>query len=366
MTTLYLTEERALVRRDSEDCLLVQIPERRDNNGPITPASKRRIPLVKVEQVVVMGDVTMTTPAISLLLDKQVEIQFLDVFGLFKGRLSPSLSKNSLLRLAQHRAYNDIGRRCELARRFVIGKLSNQRTLLQRTQRRQSKPIFQQDIEQMAQCIHQLSALTLTAQTLTPAPVLSNGEPGVAGTALETILGLEGTGSVAYFRCFGAMLTDQQQWPFAGRIKRPPTDPVNALLSFGYSLLTSQVASALQMVGFDQYVGYLHSSVYGRPALALDLMEEFRPLIVDSVVLTLLNNRMLTPQDFHVELGAYRLKKEPCKRFLTRFEERLREEITHPIFGYKVSYRRCIELQARLIAKYLTGEIDAYPPLMVR
>src|SRR5579875_1514075 len=215
MTTLYLTEERALVRRDSEDCLLVQIPERRDNNGTITPASKRRIPLVKVEQVVVMGDVTMTTPAISLLLDKQVEIQFLDVFGLFKGRLSPSLSKNSLLRLAQHRAYNDIGRRCELARRFVIGKLSNQRTLLQRTQRRQSKPIFQQEIEQMAQCIRQLTTLPLTPEM--PASVLSNGEPGIAGTALETILGLEGAGSAAYFRRFGALLADQHQWPFAGR-----------------------------------------------------------------------------------------------------------------------------------------------------
>ena len=119
-------------------------------------------------------------------------------------------------------------------------------------------------------------------------------------------------------------------------------------------------------MGFDQYIGYLHSSTYGRPALSLDLMEEFRPLIVDSVVLTLLNNRMLTPNDFHVELGAYRLKKEPRKLFLTKFEERLNEEITHPIFGYKTKYRRCIELQARLVAKYLTGEIQEYPPLVMR
>jgi CRISPR-associated protein Cas1 len=183
---------------------------------------------------------------------------------------------------------------------------------------------------------------------------------------LETILGLEGAGSAAYFRCFGNMLSDQQQWPFSGRIKRPPTDAVNALLSFGYALLTNQVASAVQIVGFDQYVGYLHSSVYGRPALALDLMEEFRPLIVDSIVLTLLNNRMLTPQDFLVDLGAYRLKKESRKLFLTRFEERLNEEITHPVFGQKTKYRRCIELQARLVAKYLTGEIDEYPPFIVR
>ena len=118
--------------------------------------------------------------------------------------------------------------------------------------------------------------------------------------------------------------------------------------------------------GFDQFVGYLHSSSYGRPALALDLMEEFRPLIVDSVVLTLLNNRMLTPDDFIVELGAYRLNKEPRRVFLTRFEERLNEEVAHPVFGYKVKYRRCIELQARLIAKYLTGEIAEYPPFTSR
>jgi CRISPR-associated protein Cas1 len=162
------------------------------------------------------------------------------------------------------------------------------------------------------------------------------------------------------------MLADQEQWPFAGRVKRPATDAVNALLSYGYAILTSQVASVVQVVGFDQFVGYLHSSVYGRPALALDLMEEFRPVIVDSVVLTLLNNRMLTKDDFIVELGAYRLKKEPRKLFLQRFEERLNEEVTHPVFGYKVKYRRCIELQARLVAKYLTGEIDEYPPFIIR
>ncbi len=131
-------------------------------------------------------------------------------------------------------------------------------------------------------------------------------------------------------------------------------------------MLTNQVASAIQTVGLDHYIGYLHSSFYGRPALALDLMEEFRPLIVDSVVLTLLNNRMLTPGDFVEELGAYRLKQEKRKIFFTRFEERLNEEITHPIFGYRVTYRRCLELQARLLAKTLTGEIDEYPAFLTK
>jgi len=364
LPTLYLTEDRALVRRDTEDCLLVQIPEQRGEGGVvIAPAYKKRIPLVKVDDVIVMGEVTMTSSALHMLLEKNIEIHFLNHYGLFKGRLSPGLSKNSLLRMAQHRAHNDLCKRSELARRFVTGKLSNQRTMLQRYNRRQADPQFNQEIDQIGGIIRRLSALSIEVK---PAHTLASGDAGIEGTAIEAILGMEGAGSAAYFHCFGNMLADQQQWPFAGRIKRPPTDPVNALLSYGSALLTSQVASAVQVVGFDQFVGYLHSSVYGRPALALDLMEEFRPIIVDSVVLTLLNNRMLSKDDFHVELGAYRLKKEPRKIFLTRFEERLNEEITHPVFGYKTKYRRCIELQARLIAKYLTGEINEYPPFIIR
>jgi len=363
LPTLYLTEDRALVRRDTEDCLLVQIPEQRGEEGVVLAAYKKRIPLAKVDEVIVMGDVTLTAPALYMLLEKNIEIHFLDGIGRFKGRLTPGLSKNSLLRLAQHRAHNDLSKRCELARRFVIGKLSNQRTMLQRSNRRQADPLFDQEIAQIALNIRQLA--TLSTDT-TMIHTLASGDAGIEGTPLETILGLEGSGSAAYFRCFGHMLTEQEKWTFAGRVKRPPTDPVNALLSYGYALLTSQVASAVQVIGFDQFVGYLHSSTYGRPALALDLMEEFRPLIVDSVVLTLLNNRMLTQDDFHVELGAYRLKKEPRKLFITRFEERLNEEITHPVFGYRVKYRRCIELQARLVAKYLTEDIDEYPPFITR
>lgn len=365
MPTLYLTEDHALVRRDTEDCLLVQIPEQRGEGGTVlVPASKRRIPLHKVDDVIVMGDVTLTASALQMLLEKNIEIHFLDGLGRFKGRLTPGLSKNSLLRLAQHRAHNDLPKRSELARRFVIGKLSNQRTMLQRYNRRQADPTFDREIALIGSNIRQLAALS-TIVTVEPAQLVS-GDVGIEGTPMETIIGLEGSGSAAYFRCFGKMLTDQEQWPFVGRIKRPPTDSVNALLSYGYSLLTTQVASAVQIAGFDQFVGFLHSSTYGRPALALDLMEEFRPLIVDSVVLTLLNNRMLTRDDFQVELGAYRLKKEPRKLFLTRFEERLNEEITHPVFGSRIKYRRCIEMQARLAAKYLTGEIETYPPFITR
>lgn len=365
MPTLYLNEEYALVRRDGEDCLLVEIPGKPGKNGSLlSPARKERIPLIKIDEVVVLGEVTLTASAMHLLLSRNIEITFLGHYGQFKGRLSPPFSKNAILRVAQYRAHQDMGKRCELARRFVIGKLSNQRLRLQRFNRTHKDDEVSQAINQMAGVIQGLENLSVREfQRMRP---LASGDNRVEGSALETILGLEGTGSAAYFRCFGKQLSDSRQWPFAGRVKRPPTDPVNALLSFGYSLLTNKIASAIQLVGFDHFIGYLHSSVYGRPALTLDLIEEFRPVIVDSVVLTILNRRMLTQNDFVNELGAYRLKDERRKVFFTALENRLSEEIEHPTFGYRTSYRRCLELQARLLAKYVTDEIESYPPFQLR
>jgi CRISPR-associated protein Cas1 len=364
MPTLYLTEEYALVRRDGEDSLLVEIPVRKGKNGAVSaPARKERIPLIKIDEVAVFGEITLTASALHLLLERNIEITFLGSYGQFKGRLSPPFSRNAILRMAQYRAHQDMAQRCELARRFVIGKLANQRLRLQRFHRTHRDAEVSQAVGQLSGIIQNLESLAWREPPHTR-PV-AGGDNRVEGTPLETILGLEGTGSAIYFRCFGKLLSNPQQWPFPGRVKRPPTDPVNALLSFGYSLLTNKVASALQLVGFDHYVGYLHSSFYGRPALALDLIEEFRPVIVDSVVLTLLNNRMFTVNDFVAELGAYRLKDEKRKVFFTKLEERLDEEVSHPTFGYKTSYRRCIELQGRLLAKYVTGEIKQYPPFLL-
>ncbi len=365
MPTLYITEDYSLVRREGEDMLLVQIPARKAKEGSAAaPARSERVPLLKIDEVIVTGEVTLTASALHLLLERDIEITFLGRYGQFKGRLSPPFSKNAVLRLAQYRAHQDMTKRCELARRFVIGKLMNQRTLLQRSQRRQAYAEMRQAIERIGTLLQQLAALPL--DRIPVSQPLAGGDHRIAGTPLERIVGMEGAGSSAYFSCFGKLLSDPRQWPFPGRVKRPPTDPVNALLSFGYALLTSKVASVVQLVGFDHYIGYLHSSFYGRPALALDLVEEFRPIIVDSVVFTLLNNRMLTRDDFVSELGAYRLKDEQRKLFFTQLEKRLNEEISHPLFGYRVTYRRCLELQARLLAKTLTGEIGEYPSLLVK
>jgi CRISPR-associated protein Cas1 len=175
---------------------------------------------------------------------------------------------------------------------------------------------------------------------------------------------LEGSGTAFYFGVFERVLSGD--WRFQRRSKRPPRDPVNALLSFGYVLLMNEVASAVSVVGLDPYVGFLHSSQFGKPALALDVMESFRPVVVDSVVMTVLNNRMLTEDDFEESFGAWRLSDDGRRTFLAKFEERLSTEIKHPVFGYKVTYRRCLELEVRLVSKWLMGEIGEFEPFMVR
>jgi len=165
---------------------------------------------------------------------------------------------------------------------------------------------------------------------------------------------------------FGRLLRSDGGLRFDQRNRRPPRDPVNALLSYGYTLLMHSCAGALQACGLDPYIGFLHSAQYGKPALALDLMEEFRAIIADSVVLTVVNNRVLTDDDFIEEFGAVRLKDGSRRRFLEKFEERMETEIHHPIFEYRATYRRCLELQARLLARALEGEIADYPPFCVR
>src|SRR5712691_7355444 len=181
MPTLYLTEEYSLVRRESEDMLLVQIPARKARDGVMpSPARNERIPLNKVDEVIVLGEITMTASALHLLLERDIEITFLGQYGQFKGRLSPPFSKNALLRLAQYRAHQDMTKRCELARRFVIGKLMNQRTMLQRNQRRQSDAEMKQAIEQLSTLLLQLAALALDS---TPVPhKLASGDNRIAGT----------------------------------------------------------------------------------------------------------------------------------------------------------------------------------------
>lgn len=377
MAILYLTEQQAYVSLEG-DCLVVSIPEQKEEGQTGKKREQKKvIPLFKIEEVMVLGNITLTTPALASLLETKVTISYLSKHGRYLGSLTPSLTKNSTLRLAQHTLHASVNCRHKLAQRFVLGKLRNMKTILMRYQRSQPELVLTSHIESLKRCLQAVEDGKYQGH-----PVENEGEARIANVedqqepshqfaesrmnGLGPLLGCEGAGSAAYFGVFGQLI--KCDWPhgFIKRTRRPPTDPVNALLSYGYVVLTSQIASTLASVGFDPYIGYLHSSRYGKPALALDLLEEFRPVIVDSVVLNLLNNRQLGPGDFRQELNSYLMTDSTKRLFLQKFEERMQETIIHPVFGYKVSYRRCIELQGRLLGKYLTEEIKEYPPFAVR
>ena len=357
MTTLYVTEQRSVVKKDG-DTLVVHIPEDKEKQAE---ARKVRVPLVKVDQVVVFGDSTITSPAIAALMTQHTEVCFLTAYGSFIGRLTPEFSKNSLIRLEQHRAHADPARSLALAKAFVTGKLTNLRALLMRTNRKRDDASIDRAAESIKSMIEQVDAVQSDG---TPPPDPQHPQ---ADTPQGRLLGLEGAASAAYFGVFDRLLVgERSEWNFAKRVRRPPTDPINALLSYAYTLLMHQVNAAVNVVGLDPFVGFLHSSQYGKPALALDVMEEFRPVIADSVVLTLINNDMLERADFVEELGAFHLNEAARRLFLTKWEERLSTEVQHPVFKYKATYRRCLELQVRLVAKWLTGEIPEYVPFVVR
>ncbi|MGB9777473.1 MAG: type I-D CRISPR-associated endonuclease Cas1d [Anaerolineae bacterium] len=353
MSTLYLTEHGAKVTCEG-DSLVVHLPENQEQGRP---KQKIRVPLIRLSQVVVFGNVTLTTPALTALLEQRVEVCFCTGRGRFLGRLTPPMGKNSLVRLQQHLVHHDPVRSFLLARAFVGAKLSNMRTMLMRANRKRED-------EAIGAAAERLKALLEQVDRIEPERERPDPSRPQAGTAYGKLLGIEGAGTAAYFGVFGRLL--KGDWNFPGRQKRPPPDPVNALLSFGYVLLMNQVASAVNIVGLDPYVGFLHSSQYGKPALALDVMEPFRPLVVDSIVLTVLNNGMLKKEDFEEELGAWRLKNDTRKRFLHQLEARLDTEIQHPVLEEKVTYRRALELEVRLLAKWLMGDVPHFRPFTTR
>jgi len=285
------------------------------------------------------------------LLERKIPLSFLTGTGRFLGRLEPPLTKNIFVRTAQWQAAESSPQAIHVVKGFIRGKLKNYRNALMRAQREVNNPSsnaashFADSIRRLEQAIASIS----TTQTI------------------DALRGLEGAGSAAYFHCFSYLIR-AEGFSFTTRQKRPPKDPINALLSFGYSLLRHDVESALNIVGFDPYLGYLHTQRYGRPSLALDLMEEFRPLVVDAMVLASVNRRSLIPSDFTTEplSGAVFLAEEGRRAFLRLYEQKKQSQFKHPVMGKQCTYQEAFEIQARLLAKYLMGETEQYPPLVLK
>lgn len=299
--------------------------------------------LFETSQMSLFGNVQVSAQAIRELASREIPIVHLSYGGWLNAVTTSPPHKNIELRRAQFSASMDKEKCLMLARSFVAGKIYNQRTLLRR------------------------NAKELPNDSLVFLREMRRKSADAAN--LQELLGMEGAAAREYFSKFTLMFKQQDArttFDFTTRNRRPPRDPVNALLSFLYSMLTKEMLVTLIGIGFDPYLGFYHQPRYGRPALALDLMEEFRSLVADSVVIGLINNGEIRPQDFIQRLSGCALTDSGRKRVIEAFERRLSMTITHPIFGYTVSYRRIFEIQARLLARFLTGEIPAYPSFITR
>jgi CRISP-associated protein Cas1 len=310
-----------------------------------------------VSHVALFGNIQISTQAIQALCEQEVPVTYFSMGGWFYGITRGHALKNVFLRMEQFRLSREEKTCLSLARQFVHGKIRNHRTLLMRNH-----------LEPPEGIIGKLKRAS---------------EDALAANSIEELLGIEGAAASQYFQQFGGMVKVQDQLPGLGlpaenakqrmfnfnfnhRNRRPPTDPVNAMLSLAYSMLAKDCTLATLAVGFDPYLGFYHQPRFGRPALGLDLMEEFRPLIAESTVLSCINNRVVMDKDFVKAGRAVNLAAPGRKRFFQTYEQRMSSLITHPMFDYKISYRRALELQARLLAKTLTGEIAGYTPLMTR
>lgn len=334
MGTVYITQDDAFIGKIDER-LTVKFDKK----------TILDVPLIKIDGVVVLGRATVSPATISELLERHIPLTFLTDTGRYLGRLEPEVTKNIFVRKAQWQAAGESAQAIHAVQGFVRGKLKNYRNVLIRRQRESPGLDLSENVTRLEQAI---------------APIDKT-------QSIDSLRGLEGAGSAAYFGCFNQLLRTTE-FTFPKRVRRPPTDPVNSLLSFGYSLLRHDIQGAVNIAGFDPYLGYLHCDRYGRPSLALDLMEEFRPLIVDAVVLSALNKQFLKVEDFVTESlsGAVSLTNEGRKTFLRLYAQKKQSEFKHPVLGRKCMYQEAFELQARLLAKYFMGEIEKYPPLVLK
>lgn len=326
---LYVVSQGATVGKDGER-LVIRIRDEPETH----------VRLIDVSHVALFGNVQVSAQAIRDLAARGALLLHFTYGGWLSAVTSGPDQRNVLLRMAQHRLAGDASSALALAQAFVWGKIRNQRTLLRRNHRERPQAAVN-ELARQAKGVYRVETI-------------------------QSLLGVEGTAARVYFSLFPGMLRSDLAFDFQERNRRPPRDPVNALLSFLYALLLKDCVAATVAVGLDPYIGFFHQVHYGRPSLALDLAEEFRPLISDSTALTVINNEMVGRGDFIQRGPAWAIKDQARRRVVEAYEARMETLITHPLFGYSVSYRRVLEVQARLLARVVAGELKVYQPFITR
>ncbi|MBL8888668.1 MAG: type I-C CRISPR-associated endonuclease Cas1 [Planctomycetaceae bacterium] len=335
LNTLFVFTPGAYLRKDSET-VVVRIERQ----------NKLRLPLLNLGAIVCFGRVTCSPFLLGACAERGIAVSFMTEQGRFLAAVNGFTPGNVLLRREQYRRADDLTASAEIARACIIGKLANYRTVLRRAVRDQTASPATERLEGVA------TRLDTTLRCLNPS------------MNLDQLRGVEGDATSEYFSVFNDLIVAQKEkFVFSGRNRRPPLDPVNAMLSFGYAMLTNDVRSACEASGLDAAVGFLHRDRPGRPSLALDLIEEFRPVLVDRLVLSLINRQQVKPSGFQVDPGGgIRMDETTRREIVAAYQKRKLEEIVHPFLGEKMTLGLVPHIQARLFARHLRGDSDAYPP----
>lgn len=337
LNTLFITTENAFLSLDGETV-----------NVEINKKKVGQFPLHTLESIVCFTYNGATPAFMGVCAKKGINLAFYSPFGKFLCRVAGASQGNVLLRKKQYRVSDHQEESCLLSRNFILGKVFNCRWSIDRTLRNHALRVDEERLRKSVQ-------------------YLSEGLEKIRREeSLDSLRGLEGECASVYFGVFDELILNQKEdFGFSGRNKRPPLDRINAMLSFGYSLLANDCAGALEGAGLDSYVGFLHRDRPGRKSLALDLMEEMRACMVDRFVLTLVNNRQIKKEHFRTsESGAVEFTEDGRKKFITAWQERKREQITHPYLQEKICWGLVPHIQAMLLARYLRGDLDGYPPFL--
>jgi CRISPR-associated protein Cas1 len=335
LNTLYIASENVYLNLEGETVVVT-----------VENVRKLQVPLHHLESLVLLDTVRVSPPLLIRCMDSGISVVWLRFNGRFGARMEGPTSGNVLLRVAQHVAYQSAATSAELAREFIRGKLVNCRSVLMRAARESNVDIGRQSCQKAAQRV-------------------ADAQSGLdRHEDLEQLRGREGEAAAAYFGAFLHLIKHQYQnaFPFRTRQRRPPPDPINSLLSFTYALLLADCRGALETVGLDPQIGFLHGIRPGRPALALDLMEEFRPILADRLVLTLINRGQLSKSDFvYRPGGSVEMSEAARKLVIHHYQERKKEQLQHPLLKDPVPIGVLPQLQARLLARRIRGDIDRYP-----